>query len=146
MMLWFINILLAFHFLLYFGFWLCICHWFFCVLFWYLGRGSHCRLSLHLLILNFRSLFKRSFSDGNILGQSGLPMSTTNDKQEKFTNSTLPDQSQGGSHGLSESSPEISTCESDISYSRFLAFHSHCWISFSTLKCHLFLIDAIHSP
>ncbi|XVE70768.1 hypothetical protein DITRI_Ditri10aG0097600 [Diplodiscus trichospermus] len=66
-----------------------------------------------------RSFFKRSFSDGNILRQSGSPMSTTNDKQGKFTNSTLLDRSQGGSNGLSESSPEISTCESDISYSRY---------------------------
>lgn len=90
--------------------------------FWHLGRESHCCLSLYFLILNFRSIFKRSFSDGNILRQSGSPMSATNDKQEKFTNSTLPDRSQGGNNGLSESSPEISTCESDISYSRFPCF------------------------
>ncbi|XVF48829.1 hypothetical protein PTKIN_Ptkin03bG0219800 [Pterospermum kingtungense] len=66
-----------------------------------------------------RSFFKRSFSDGNILRQSASPMSATNNKQEKFANSTLPDRSQGGNNGLSESSPEISTCESDMSYSRF---------------------------
>ncbi|XVF35196.1 hypothetical protein REPUB_Repub18cG0124600 [Reevesia pubescens] len=66
-----------------------------------------------------RSLFKRSFSDGSILRQSGSPMSATNDKKEKFINSTLPDRSRGGRNGLSESSPEISTCESDISYSRY---------------------------
>ncbi|OMO67110.1 hypothetical protein CCACVL1_20784 [Corchorus capsularis] len=66
-----------------------------------------------------RSFFKRSFSDGNILRQTGSPMSATNSKQEKFANSTLPDRSQVGNNGLSESSPEISTCESDISYSRY---------------------------
>ncbi|XVE97833.1 hypothetical protein REPUB_Repub03eG0052700 [Reevesia pubescens] len=66
-----------------------------------------------------RFLFKRSFSDGNILRQSGSPISATKDKQEKFTNSTLPDRSEGGSSGLSESSPEIPSCESDTSYSRY---------------------------
>ncbi|MBA0568161.1 hypothetical protein Golob_005672, partial [Gossypium lobatum] len=45
-------------------------------------------------------------------------MPAIKDKQEKFTNSTLPNRSQG-SNGLSESSPEISTCESDISCSRY---------------------------
>ncbi|MBA0626229.1 hypothetical protein Godav_003935, partial [Gossypium davidsonii] len=65
-----------------------------------------------------RSFFKRSFSDGNILRQSISPMPAIKDKQEKFTNSTLPNRSQG-SNGLSESSPEISTCESDISCSRY---------------------------
>ncbi|GMI94942.1 suppressor of actin 4 [Hibiscus trionum] len=60
---------------------------------------------------NGRSLFKRSFSDGNILWPSESPESAKNGKQEKSLNSTLP--------GLSESSPEISTCESDISYSRY---------------------------
>ncbi|KAA3477381.1 phosphoinositide phosphatase SAC3-like [Gossypium australe] len=63
-----------------------------------------------------RSFFKRSFSDGNILRQSISPMPAIKDK--KFTNSTLPNRSQG-SNGLSESSPEISTCESDISCSRY---------------------------
>ncbi|XP_039014669.1 phosphoinositide phosphatase SAC3-like isoform X1 [Hibiscus syriacus] len=65
-----------------------------------------------------RSFFKRSFSDGNILRQTGSPTPATKDEPEKFTNSSLPDRSQGSS-GLSESSPEISTCGSDVSYSRF---------------------------
>ncbi|XP_017983385.1 PREDICTED: phosphoinositide phosphatase SAC3 isoform X1 [Theobroma cacao] len=87
---------------------------------WELGSDQHYRGRNGLTIVDEdgRSLFKRSFSDGNILRQTGSPMSATNDKQEKFTNSTLPDRSQGGSNGLSDSSPEISTCESDISYSR----------------------------
>ncbi|KAE8687584.1 Phosphoinositide phosphatase SAC3 [Hibiscus syriacus] len=58
-----------------------------------------------------RSIFKRSLSDGNILWPSESPESAKNGKQEKSLNSTLP--------GLSESSPEISTCESDISYARY---------------------------
>ncbi|GLT56190.1 hypothetical protein SLA2020_292520 [Shorea laevis] len=66
-----------------------------------------------------RSFFKRSFSDGNILRERGSPISATNDKQGKFSNSPLPYRSQGGTKDLSDSSSEISTCESDISYSRY---------------------------
>lgn len=36
-----------------------------------------------------------------------------------MSHSALPDQSQGASNFLSESSPEISTCDSDIAFSRF---------------------------
>ena len=46
-------------------------------------------------------------------------MSATNVKQGKLSHSALPGQSQGASNFLYESSPEISTCESDISFSRF---------------------------
>ncbi|XP_044463906.1 phosphoinositide phosphatase SAC3-like isoform X2 [Mangifera indica] len=66
-----------------------------------------------------RSLFKRSFSDGNILGETGSPMSATNVKQEKVCRSGFPNQLQGGSNGLLESSPEISTSESDMAFSRY---------------------------
>ncbi|KAJ9168099.1 hypothetical protein P3X46_019666 [Hevea brasiliensis] len=66
-----------------------------------------------------RSFFKRSLSDGNILHESHSPMSATNVKQEKFANSVLPDQWEGEKNVLSESSPAISTCEIDISYSRY---------------------------
>ncbi|XP_061996668.1 phosphoinositide phosphatase SAC3 isoform X1 [Rosa rugosa] len=63
--------------------------------------------------------FKRSYSDGNILHPNSSPMSAPTVKQEKFTNyPVLPDQTQQ-SKILSESSPEISTCESDIAYSRY---------------------------
>lgn len=65
---------------------------------------------------NGRSFFKRSLSDGNILRESRSPMSATEVK-EKLSNSVLPDQSQGGT--LSESSPDISTSESGMSYSRY---------------------------
>lgn len=58
-----------------------------------------------------RSFFKRSFSDGNILRQ---PMSTPNINKE-FSGSA----SQRGSKVLSESTPEISTSEADLTFSRF---------------------------
>lgn len=53
-------------------------------------------------------------------------MSAPNVKQEKFINLVLPDQTQQQSKILSESSPEISTCESDVAYSRFANHHSSC--------------------
>ncbi|TYI71843.1 hypothetical protein E1A91_D07G018100v1 [Gossypium mustelinum] len=73
---------------------------------WELGSYQHYRGRNGETIMDEdgRSLFKRSFSDGNILWQSESPVMAKNGKQEKSLNSTLP--------GLSESSPEISTCES----------------------------------
>ncbi|XP_010273908.1 PREDICTED: phosphoinositide phosphatase SAC3-like isoform X2 [Nelumbo nucifera] len=68
---------------------------------------------------NTRSYFKRSLSDGNILCESNIPASATNSGQKKLSSSALPERTQGGSKGLSDSTPEISTCECDISYSRF---------------------------
>ncbi|KAK9275983.1 hypothetical protein L1049_023259 [Liquidambar formosana] len=67
---------------------------------------------------NGRSYFKRSLSE-NILHESSSPMSAINVKQGKLSNSIFPNQSQGGSNVLSESSPEISTSESDMAYSRY---------------------------
>lgn len=68
-----------------------------------------------------RSFFKRSFSDGNILRDSSTPMPASNAKEEKFSNPGLPDRSGEGSKAFCESSPEISTTEteSDISFSRY---------------------------
>ncbi|KAF6142271.1 hypothetical protein GIB67_030638 [Kingdonia uniflora] len=67
-----------------------------------------------------RSLFKRSLSDGNILCESRTPMSTTNIGEKKLDNPAMPERTEGGgSKGLSDSTPEISTCESDLSYSRY---------------------------
>ncbi|KAG4929515.1 hypothetical protein JHK82_046577 [Glycine max] len=67
-----------------------------------------------------RSFFKRSFSDGNILNESSTPMSAPKAKHEKFpSQGGLPDRSEEGSKGLCESSPEISTTDSDISFSRY---------------------------
>ncbi|RVW77025.1 Phosphoinositide phosphatase SAC3 [Vitis vinifera] len=68
---------------------------------------------------NGRSFFKRCYSDGNILCESSSPAQETNVKQEKLSNSVLPNRSQGGSKVLSESSPEISTSESDMALARY---------------------------
>ncbi|PIA27550.1 hypothetical protein AQUCO_07600013v1 [Aquilegia coerulea] len=67
---------------------------------------------------NTRSLFKRSLSDGNILGESNTPMSATNSAKKKLGNPVLSERMRGIG-GLSDSTPEISTCGSDISYSRY---------------------------
>ncbi|CAK7352300.1 unnamed protein product [Dovyalis caffra] len=66
-----------------------------------------------------RSIFKRSLSDGNILRRSSSPLSAMNVKQQKFCSSAFSDQFQEENNALSESSPEISTCESDIAFSRY---------------------------
>ncbi|KAK4565016.1 hypothetical protein RGQ29_006889 [Quercus rubra] len=66
-----------------------------------------------------RSIFKRSLSDGNLCRDIISPISATNVKQVKMSHSALPDQSQGARNFLSESSPEISTCDSDIAFSRY---------------------------
>ncbi|XP_058215752.1 phosphoinositide phosphatase SAC3-like isoform X2 [Rhododendron vialii] len=66
-----------------------------------------------------RLLFKRSLSDGNILRESSSPMSSTNMKKDLTNSAFSNDQSQGGSKILSESSPEISTCESGVTISRY---------------------------
>ncbi|KAG5546956.1 hypothetical protein RHGRI_012851 [Rhododendron griersonianum] len=66
-----------------------------------------------------RSLFKRSLSDGNILRERSSPMSSMNMKKDLTNSAFSNDQSQGGSKILSESSPEISTCESGVTISRY---------------------------
>ncbi|KAL6974665.1 Phosphoinositide phosphatase sac4 [Sarracenia purpurea var. burkii] len=68
---------------------------------------------------NGRLFFKRSLSDGNILRESSSPMSNQNIKQG-LSNSVFSDgQSQGRSRILCESSPEISTCGSEVTISRY---------------------------
>lgn len=64
-----------------------------------------------------RSSFKRSLSDGNILSESKTPMAATTIRHEKSSIPSLPETT--SNQGLSESSPEISTCETDISYARY---------------------------
>ncbi|KAH9804824.1 phosphoinositide phosphatase SAC3 [Citrus sinensis] len=66
-----------------------------------------------------RSFFKRSLSDGNILHETGSAMSATNVNEEKFSSSGLPNQLRNRNNVLSESSPEISTSESDVAFSRY---------------------------
>ncbi|KAF6154210.1 hypothetical protein GIB67_043100 [Kingdonia uniflora] len=88
---------------------------------WQLDSDQHYNVGRHVHAEdNARSLFKRSLSDGNILCESRTPMSTTNIGQKKLDNPAMPERTEGGgSKGLSDSTPEISTCESDLSYSRY---------------------------
>ncbi|KAL3535476.1 hypothetical protein ACH5RR_003937 [Cinchona calisaya] len=67
---------------------------------------------------NGRSLFKRSLSDGNILLESHTPMSTLNISKD-ISSSDSSDTPEGGRKILSESTPDVRTCESDITYSRY---------------------------
>ncbi|KAJ6913813.1 hypothetical protein NC651_016148 [Populus alba x Populus x berolinensis] len=95
------------------------------------GTSNHNRVNLHsgstmlegmdkpMWNGDARSIFKRSLSDGNILRGSGSPLSAMNVRQQKFCRSAFPDQFQEENNVLSESSPEISTCESDIAFSRY---------------------------
>ncbi|XP_059431906.1 phosphoinositide phosphatase SAC3 [Corylus avellana] len=76
------------------------------------GRNGHANVAE-----DGRSIFKRSLSDGNILQESSSPVSAT--KEKHISNSVLSDLSQGANNFLSESSPEISTCESEIAFSRY---------------------------
>ncbi|QCD80186.1 phosphoinositide phosphatase SAC3-like [Vigna unguiculata] len=66
-----------------------------------------------------RSFFKRSFSDGNILNESSTPMSAPNASHVKFQSQFLSDRLEDGGKGLTESAPEISTAENDITFSRY---------------------------
>lgn len=68
----------------------------------------------------YRSLFKRSLSDGNILHENNTLVAGGNIGQKKLPSSALTEKilKGGANHGHSDSTPDISTCESDISYSR----------------------------
>ncbi|KAJ8479227.1 hypothetical protein OPV22_022954 [Ensete ventricosum] len=69
---------------------------------------------------NARSFIKRSLSDGNILRESQTPVSGCDAGTNKVVSSVLPPRVQQESNvkGLCDSTPDISTCENDISYSR----------------------------
>ncbi|GFZ08158.1 phosphoinositide phosphatase family protein [Actinidia rufa] len=67
---------------------------------------------------NARLSFKRSLSDGNIVCGSRSPIEVT-DVRHNDHNQLLPDNVHDGNKGLSESTPEISTCESELSYTRY---------------------------
>ncbi|XP_074382761.1 phosphoinositide phosphatase SAC2-like isoform X2 [Apium graveolens] len=59
---------------------------------------------------NGRSFFRRSISDGNILRKSRLPGSASSDDFSKAEDT---------SKGHSESTPDVSACEADVTFSRF---------------------------
>lgn len=61
-----------------------------------------------------RSFFKRSLSDGNILNESDSCLMAS----IVGHNQPLAEREHRGTKGLSESTPEISSCESDISFPR----------------------------
>ncbi|KAD4584911.1 hypothetical protein E3N88_22512 [Mikania micrantha] len=67
---------------------------------------------------NMRAPFHRSVSDGNILQEasSAIDVDQTKEESEHAYPEEQPDNS---SKGLSESSPEISTCESDLPSPRY---------------------------
>ncbi|URE48341.1 SAC domain containing protein [Musa troglodytarum] len=69
---------------------------------------------------NARSFIKRSLSDGNILRDSQTPVSGCDAGPNEVASSALPPRVQQESNvkGLCDSTPEISTCENDISYSK----------------------------
>lgn len=70
----------------------------------------------HCDFFNYRSFIKRSLSDGNIVDS---PVEGT----DIGHNEPLSEKGQGGNAGFSESTPEISACDSDMSYCR--SDHSH---------------------
>ncbi|GER53610.1 phosphoinositide phosphatase family protein [Striga asiatica] len=66
-----------------------------------------------------RSFIKRSLSDGNILSEDNSPIVDSKVIQMDSSHRTVPDKAKGCKLGLSDSTPEFSTCESDVSYSRY---------------------------
>ncbi|XP_057428717.1 phosphoinositide phosphatase SAC3-like isoform X2 [Lotus japonicus] len=84
---------------------------------WELGSDQHYDVEKHGDD-DARSIVKICFSDGSILHDSSTALSAQNPKLEKFSKLGLVDQSKEGSEVFCESSPEISTSESDMSFSR----------------------------
>ncbi|KAF7135876.1 hypothetical protein RHSIM_Rhsim08G0242700 [Rhododendron simsii] len=80
------------------------------------------RLSFNFADEGSRSILKRSLSEGNILCENNSPMEATDVGQKEHNYNPynpLPDMTQGGERGLSESTPEISTGERELSYPRY---------------------------
>ncbi|XP_058108735.1 phosphoinositide phosphatase SAC3-like isoform X2 [Magnolia sinica] len=90
---------------------------------WELDSDQHHNFGRHddKITEKYASSIKRSLSDGNILCESNTPVSGTNIGQKKLPNSALSERTnqEGTSKDLSDSTNEISTCGSDISYSRY---------------------------
>ncbi|KAL6010530.1 hypothetical protein ACLOJK_000964 [Asimina triloba] len=90
---------------------------------WELGSDQHHDFGRngHNLAEKYASSIKRSLSDGNILCESNTPDSGTNIHQKKLANSALSERTNQGSANKDppDCSPEISTCETDVSYSRY---------------------------
>ncbi|KAG1342583.1 Phosphoinositide phosphatase SAC3 [Cocos nucifera] len=91
---------------------------------WELDSDQHYNIGRHghaFADENARSFIKRSLSDGNILCEGSASVSSCTVEHKELLNSALPPRmnQQGGAKGLCDSTPEISTCESDVSYSRY---------------------------
>lgn len=93
-----------------------------------------CNISILISFL-VRSFIKRSLSDGNLLCESDSLVTAT-----KVVHNKAFSEEQGVCKGLSDSTPEISTCESDMSYSRSVLNH----ISILVTSPHHFLIQYTH--
>ncbi|GMH17562.1 hypothetical protein Nepgr_019403 [Nepenthes gracilis] len=61
-----------------------------------------------------RSILRRSLSDGNIISDSSSPITPSDIMGEGISAHPFPATAEGSNKGLSESQPDISTCESDI--------------------------------
>ncbi|CAL9111543.1 unnamed protein product [Musa textilis] len=77
---------------------------------------------------NSRTFIRRSLSDGNILHESGTPLSSCSYGQKDLSCSTLSEREhQEQAECLSDSSltPEISNCDADVSHHRHNSMMSH---------------------
>ncbi|XP_060206017.1 phosphoinositide phosphatase SAC2-like [Lycium barbarum] len=84
---------------------------------WELDSDQHYNVGGHassLAMESSRSFIKRSLSEGNL-----STVKETDTEQTDDSDQPLPESAKGGSKGLSESTPEISTCETDISFARY---------------------------
>ncbi|KAL6560017.1 hypothetical protein OROGR_005134 [Orobanche gracilis] len=86
---------------------------------WELDSDQHYDVGRRGSDLNARLIIKRSLSDGNILSEDNSPIVDAKVIQMDNSHRALPVKIRGSNVGLSDSTPEISTCESDISYSRY---------------------------
>ncbi|XP_019266798.1 PREDICTED: phosphoinositide phosphatase SAC2-like isoform X2 [Nicotiana attenuata] len=89
---------------------------------WELDSDQHYNVGGHgssLSMENSRSFIKRSLSEGNLICGSSSSVKETDTEQTDDSDQPLTASAKGGSKGLSESTPEISTCETDISFTRY---------------------------
>lgn len=87
---------------------------------YYLQQYVH-MYAFTLLVCMFRSFFKRSWSDGNILRESRSPTSTLN-SNKGFPSGDFSNEPKGGSRMLSESTPDMAAPESELADSRCFVF------------------------
>ncbi|XP_019229877.1 PREDICTED: phosphoinositide phosphatase SAC2-like isoform X2 [Nicotiana attenuata] len=89
---------------------------------WELNPEQHYDVRMHgssLTAESSRSFIKRSLSEGNISCGSSSYGKDTDIDQTEDTHQPLTVCAKGGCKGISESTPEISTCDTDISFTRY---------------------------